>query len=57
MKILVLILFSLSILQNVCGFDYNETELESEESLLKLYNRWTSHHHVPMNLETKENRF
>ncbi|EFH46961.1 hypothetical protein ARALYDRAFT_916190 [Arabidopsis lyrata subsp. lyrata] len=59
MKIFDLIFpFPLIILQNVCGFDFHEKEVESEESLLTLYNRCTSHHFVHVNnLDLKENRF
>lgn len=42
------------ILHTVCGFNYNESELESEEGISKLYNKWRSHHFVPMNLDETE---
>lgn len=57
-KHLLIFLILLLILHNVYGFEYKEHELESEESLLKLYNRWRSHHHVPLNdPDQRENRF
>ncbi|KAF3511454.1 hypothetical protein F2Q69_00005635 [Brassica cretica] len=43
-------LFLFFILRTVSWFEYQEDELESEESLLKLYDRWMSHHHVPFNV-------
>lgn len=49
-KHLLTFLFLLFLLQSVCGFEYEEKELESEESLLKLYNRWRSHHHLSLNV-------
>ena len=47
MKKLFLIIFSLFlILQSVRGFDYEEWELESEDGLFNLYERWRSHYSV-----------
>ncbi|KAI3773576.1 hypothetical protein L1987_48106 [Smallanthus sonchifolius] len=49
MEINKLLFFSLSlalILGFVQSFDYNEKELESEEGLKNMYNRWRDHHKV-----------
>lgn len=39
------------------GFDFHEKELETEASLLALYERWTGHHKVSRSKPEKENRF
>lgn len=39
------------------GFDFHEKELESEESLWDLYERWRSHHTVSRSLDEKHKRF
>lgn len=39
------------------GFDFKEKELESEERLWELYERWRSHHTVSTSLEEKQKRF
>ncbi|CAH9111180.1 unnamed protein product [Cuscuta epithymum] len=39
------------------GFEYQEEELESEESLWGLYERWRSHHTVSTSLDEKHKRF
>ncbi|XP_010545991.1 PREDICTED: KDEL-tailed cysteine endopeptidase CEP2-like [Tarenaya hassleriana] len=59
MKKLVLILFlsSIFLTQAAHGFDFHEKELETEESLWKLYERWRSHHSVPRSLHEREKRF
>ncbi|CAH2064873.1 unnamed protein product [Thlaspi arvense] len=55
---LVLILFSfLILLQASQGFDYHEKELESEESLSKLYERWRNHHSVTRDSHEALKRF
>ncbi|CAH8350103.1 unnamed protein product [Eruca vesicaria subsp. sativa] len=46
-------LFLFFILRTVGGFEYQDDELESEESLLKLYDRWRSHYHAPFNVTTQ----
>ncbi|GAB2223687.1 hypothetical protein Droror1_Dr00004425 [Drosera rotundifolia] len=39
------------------GFDFHEKDLESEESLWDLYERWRSHHTVSRSIEDKHKRF
>ncbi|KAI8019552.1 hypothetical protein LOK49_LG04G02209 [Camellia lanceoleosa] len=39
------------------SFDFHEKELETEESLWDLYERWRSHHTVSRSLDDKHNRF
>jgi len=39
------------------GFDFHEKDLESEESLWDLYERWRSHHTVSRSLDDKHKRF
>lgn len=39
------------------GFDYNEKDLETEDSLWNLYERWGSHHTVSRDLSEKQKRF
>lgn len=56
-KLLLIFLFSLVIIQTACGFDYEDKEIESEESLSKLYDRWRIHHSVPRSLHEREKRF
>ncbi|KAG7633685.1 Peptidase C1A papain C-terminal [Arabidopsis suecica] len=56
-KLLLIFLFSLVILQTACGFDYDDKEIESEEGLSTLYDRWRSHHSVPRGLNEREKRF
>jgi KDEL-tailed cysteine endopeptidase len=56
-KLLLIFLFSLVILQTACGFDYDDKEIESEEGLSTLYDRWRSHHSVPRSLNEREKRF
>lgn len=56
-QLLLIFLFSLVILQTACGFDYDDKEIESEEGLSKLYDRWRSHHSVPRSLPEREKRF
>lgn len=38
-------------------FEFDEKELESEESLWKLYERWMRYHNVSRNPEEKQKRF
>lgn len=56
-KLLLIFLSSFLIVQSVHGFDYHDNELESEESLSNLYDRWRSHHSVPRSLHEREKRF
>lgn len=39
------------------GFDFHEKELESEDRLWDLYERWRSHHTVSRSLDDKHKRF
>lgn len=39
------------------GFDFHEKELETEETLWALYERWRSHHTVSRSLDEKLMRF
>ncbi|KAL2933302.1 KDEL-tailed cysteine endopeptidase CEP1 [Bienertia sinuspersici] len=39
------------------GFDFNDKDLESEDSLWDLYQRWRSHHTVSRSLDDKHKRF
>ncbi|GMP33973.1 hypothetical protein CsSME_00007055 [Camellia sinensis var. sinensis] len=39
------------------SFDFHEKDLETEESLWDLYERWRSHHTVSRSLDDKHNRF
>lgn len=41
----------------VDSFDFHEKDLESEESLWNLYERWRSHHTVTRDLDDKNKRF
>ncbi|CAH8386886.1 unnamed protein product [Eruca vesicaria subsp. sativa] len=46
MKVVLILLSVLFLLQASQGFDFHEKELETEESLSKLYERWRTHHSV-----------
>ncbi|KAJ4961047.1 hypothetical protein NE237_020957 [Protea cynaroides] len=39
------------------SFDYNEKELETEDGLWSLYERWRSHHTVSRDISEKQKRF
>ena len=39
------------------SFDFHEKELETEEGLWGLYERWTRHHSVSRSLDEKQRRF
>ncbi|XP_022131404.1 vignain-like [Momordica charantia] len=39
------------------SFEFNETELASEQSLWKLYERWSNHHTISRDLKEKHRRF
>lgn len=54
--IIFALFFSLLFLESK-GFTYDDEEIESEESLRMMYERWMSHYSVPMNLNHTENRF
>lgn len=57
-KLTLLSLTLIVVLGLVQGFDYSEKELETEESLWDLYQRWRSHHHVAeINHHEKRKRF
>ncbi|KAF7806001.1 vignain [Senna tora] len=58
MKKLLWVVLSLAlVLVKVESLDVNEKDLESEESLWDLYERWRSHHTVSRSLEEKKKRF
>lgn len=58
MKKLFLVLFSLAlVLRFGESFDFHEKELETEEKLWELYERWRSHHTVSRSLDEKDKRF
>lgn len=46
MKVVLIFLSVLFLLQASQGFDFHENELQTEESLSKLYERWRNHHSV-----------
>ncbi|XP_010426325.1 PREDICTED: KDEL-tailed cysteine endopeptidase CEP3 [Camelina sativa] len=46
MKLFYIVLSFLFLLQASQGFDFDEKELETEESVWKLYERWRGHHSV-----------
>ncbi|KAI3857779.1 hypothetical protein MKW92_048760 [Papaver armeniacum] len=57
-KVTVLVVLSFAlVLAVVQSFDFLEKELESEESLWELYERWRSHHTVTRDLDEKHRRF
>ncbi|KAL7090892.1 hypothetical protein ACP275_12G070500 [Erythranthe tilingii] len=57
MKFLLAILSLVLIISLVESFDYHEKELETEEKLWDLYERWRSHHTVSKSLDDKHKRF
>ncbi|KAK9278661.1 hypothetical protein L1049_028234 [Liquidambar formosana] len=58
MKKLFVLALSLALLLAIAqSFDFHEKELESEERLWELYERWRSHHTVSRSLEEKHRRF
>ncbi|XP_042500740.1 vignain-like [Macadamia integrifolia] len=60
MEKVVVVVFALSVvllLGLAQSFDFHEKELETEESLWNLYERWRSHHTVSRDLEEKNKRF
>lgn len=57
-KVTVLVVLSFALVFAVVqSFDFHEKELESEESLWELYERWRSHHTVTRDLDEKHRRF
>ncbi|KAJ0785442.1 putative actinidain [Helianthus annuus] len=57
-KLALLLVTLISVLGVVQSFDFHEKELETEESLWDLYERWRSHHHVAeINHQEKHRRF
>lgn len=46
MKLVFILLSFIILLRASQGFNFHEKELETEESLSKLYERWRSHHSV-----------
>ncbi|KAA8542193.1 hypothetical protein F0562_023345 [Nyssa sinensis] len=58
MKKFFLVVLSLALILRLSeSFDFHEKELETEESLWDLYERWRSHHTVSRNLDEKHKRF
>ncbi|KZV28019.1 hypothetical protein F511_29289 [Dorcoceras hygrometricum] len=58
MKIFVLVFLSFAlVLQFGESFDLHERDLESEDSLWPLYERWRSHHTVSRSIDGKNKRF
>ncbi|KAI3763188.1 hypothetical protein L1987_53640 [Smallanthus sonchifolius] len=59
MKKLIVVLVALILVASVAqSFDFHEKELETEESLWRLYERWRNHHHVvEINHHEKHRRF
>ncbi|KAL0318638.1 UNVERIFIED_CONTAM: Vignain [Sesamum angustifolium] len=55
---LVLVILSLALVVGlVKSFDFHEKELETEESLWDMYERWRSHHTVSRSIDDKHKRF
>ncbi|KAL5544034.1 hypothetical protein UlMin_007818 [Ulmus minor] len=58
MKKFLLLVFSLALVLGLGeSFDYHEKDLESDDSLWDLYERWRSHHTVSRSLDEKHKRF
>lgn len=58
MKNCLLVALSLALVLGIGeSFDFHEKELQSEESLWDLYERWRSHHTVSRSLDEKHKRF
>lgn len=58
MKKFLWVVLSLSLVLGVANsFDFHDKDLESEESLWDLYERWRSHHTVSRSLGDKHKRF
>lgn len=56
-KLLVVALYLALVLGFTESFDFHEKDLESEESLWDLYEKWRSHHTVSTSLDEKRKRF
>ncbi|XP_027329555.1 vignain-like isoform X2 [Abrus precatorius] len=56
-KVLLVALFLALVLGMAESFDVHDKDLESEESLWDLYERWRSQHTVSRSLDEKHNRF
>lgn len=56
-RFIVLALFLLMILETTKGLDFHDKDVESEDSLWELYERWRSHHTIARSLEEKAKRF
>ncbi|KAL8457123.1 hypothetical protein ACS0TY_035094 [Phlomoides rotata] len=57
MKLFFAILSLVLIIGLVKSFDFHETELETEEKLWDMYERWRSYHTVSNSIDEKHNRF
>ncbi|XP_038686829.1 vignain-like [Tripterygium wilfordii] len=58
MKNLYLVVVLLALVLSIAeSFDFQENELESEDSLWDLYERWRSHHTVSRSIDEKNKRF
>ncbi|KAL7132350.1 hypothetical protein ABFS83_12G067900 [Erythranthe nasuta] len=57
MKFLLAILSLVLIIGLVESFDFHEKELETEEKMWDLYERWRSHHTVSKSIDDKHKRF
>ncbi|KAK7330576.1 hypothetical protein VNO77_24771 [Canavalia gladiata] len=56
-KILCVLFLVALVLHMAESFEFHDKDLESEESLWDLYERWRSHHTVSRSLDEKHNRF
>lgn len=57
-KKLVLVFLSLALVLGLCqSFEYHDKDLETEEGLWGMYERWRSHHTVSTSLGDKHKRF
>lgn len=56
-KFFIVSLSLLVIISLVESFDFHESELETEEKMWDLYERWRSHHRTSRSLEDKHKRF
>ncbi|KAA8529670.1 hypothetical protein F0562_034230 [Nyssa sinensis] len=56
-KFFLVVLSLALVLDLVQGFEFTEKDLESEDSLWSLYEKWRSHHTVSRDLEEKQKRF
>ncbi|KAG2331726.1 hypothetical protein Bca4012_018719 [Brassica carinata] len=56
-RFIVLSLCLLMVLEATKGIDFHDEDLESEDSLWELYERWRSHHTIARSFEEKAKRF